>query len=133
MKKQISERHARSLLKLESQTKQNELLKRIIDERLTVRKTDEEIEKMMNNEGNNEVFNFDIDNLKLETKVVECGRCSNNCEIVSTDKVRMDNPDLPEKDVWPEVYKRCSEALKENRDVIYDDGIYSLLKEEWRK
>lgn len=29
------------------------------------------------------VFNFDIDNLKLETKVVECGRCSNNCEIVT--------------------------------------------------
>lgn len=29
------------------------------------------------------VFNFDIDNLKLETKVFQCGRCSNNCEIVS--------------------------------------------------
>ena len=29
------------------------------------------------------VFNFDIDDLKLETKVLECGRCSNNCEIVT--------------------------------------------------
>lgn len=29
------------------------------------------------------VFNFDIDNLKLETKIVNCGRCSNNCEIVA--------------------------------------------------
>ena len=28
------------------------------------------------------VFNFDIDNLKLETRVNQCGRCSNNCEIV---------------------------------------------------
>ena len=28
------------------------------------------------------VFNFDIDNLKLETKIVSCGRCSNNCEVV---------------------------------------------------
>ena len=53
MKKQISERHARSLLKLESQKKQNELLERIINERLTVRKTDEEIEKMNNNMNNN--------------------------------------------------------------------------------
>ena len=43
-----------------------------------------------------------------------------NCEIVSTDKVRMDNPNMLEKDVWPEVYKRCSDALKEDRDVIYD-------------
>lgn len=32
------------------------------------------------------VFNFDIDNLKLETKVIQCGRCSNNCEIVSVYK-----------------------------------------------
>ena len=29
------------------------------------------------------IFNFDIDNLKLETKIVECGKCSNNCEIVT--------------------------------------------------
>ena len=49
MKKQISERHARSLLKLDSMSQQNDLLKRIINERLTVRKTDEEIEKMNNN------------------------------------------------------------------------------------
>jgi len=29
------------------------------------------------------VFNFDIENLKLETKITECGHCSNNCEIIS--------------------------------------------------
>lgn len=32
------------------------------------------------------VFDFDIDDLKLETKIVNCGRCSNNCEIVSVYK-----------------------------------------------
>lgn len=53
MKKEISERHARSLLKLTSIEKQNEMLKRIITERLTVRKTDEEIDKMNNNLYNN--------------------------------------------------------------------------------
>jgi len=31
---------------------------------------------------NEKVFNFDIDNLKLETKIMECGKCANNCEIV---------------------------------------------------
>ena len=31
---------------------------------------------------NEKVFNFDVDNLKLETKIMECGKCSNNCEIV---------------------------------------------------
>ena len=60
LNEKISERHARSLLKLNSHEKQRKLLNRIIEERLTVRKTDEEIDKMMNNEGNNEVFNFDI-------------------------------------------------------------------------
>ena len=29
------------------------------------------------------VFNFDIDNLKLETRISQCGRCSNNCEIIT--------------------------------------------------
>lgn len=28
------------------------------------------------------IFDFNIDNLKLETKIVECGRCANNCEVV---------------------------------------------------
>jgi len=42
----ISERHARSLLKIKDENKQVEMLNRIINERLTVRKTDEEIEKM---------------------------------------------------------------------------------------
>jgi predicted CoA-substrate-specific enzyme activase len=28
------------------------------------------------------VFNFSVDDLKLETKINQCGRCSNNCEIV---------------------------------------------------
>ena len=42
----ISERHARSLLKLE-QKDQKEMLKRIINERLTVRQTDLEIQKLL--------------------------------------------------------------------------------------
>ena len=48
MEEKISERHARSLLKIQSAEKQKEMLDRIINERLTVRKTEEEIEKMNN-------------------------------------------------------------------------------------
>ena len=62
MKKQISERHARSLLKLESHKSQNQLLERIINERLTVRKTDEEIEKMNNNMNNFNNFYNNVPN-----------------------------------------------------------------------
>lgn len=45
----ISERHARSLLKINNRSLQKEMLKRIINERLTVKRTDEEIAKLLNN------------------------------------------------------------------------------------
>lgn len=45
----ISERHARSLLKLKSREVQREMLSRIINERLTVKRTDDEIAKILNN------------------------------------------------------------------------------------
>lgn len=47
LESKISERHARSLLRLENEEKQNEMLNRIINERLTVRKTDQEIDKII--------------------------------------------------------------------------------------
>ena len=46
LEKKISERHARSLLKLNNKD-QKSMLKKIIEQRLTVRKTDEEIEKIL--------------------------------------------------------------------------------------
>ena len=46
----ISERHARSLLKLNEKNQVN-MLSRIINERLTVRKTDEEVDKLFNSEN----------------------------------------------------------------------------------
>lgn len=46
MQDKISERHARSMLKLPTAELQRKMLDKIIKERLTVRKTDEEIDKM---------------------------------------------------------------------------------------
>lgn len=48
----ISERHARSLLKIDSKQKQREILQRIISERLTVKKTDELIEQVLSGKTN---------------------------------------------------------------------------------
>lgn len=59
----ISERHARSLLKIESKQKQKEILQKIIKERLTVKKTDDLI---------NDVLAGRIDDLvenKIETEI----------------------------------------------------------------
>ena len=52
LENKISERHARSLLKIKNDKQQIAMLNRIVKERLTVRKTDEEIEKMMNENNN---------------------------------------------------------------------------------
>lgn len=72
MNKNISERHARSLLSLKTPLEQKNMLARIIDERLTVRKTDEIIKKMVNPEAIAEVKtpNVVIPNpITFETKV----------------------------------------------------------------
>ena len=52
----ISERHARSLLSLNNQDLQLNLLERIIDERLTVKQTEDEISILLNkNKNNNDI------------------------------------------------------------------------------
>ena len=48
LNEKISERHARSLLKLQNKEQQRQMLNKIINERLTVRRADEEIEKILN-------------------------------------------------------------------------------------
>lgn len=58
LQNKISERHARSLLKLKDNADQKIMLKRIINERLTVRKTDEEIDKMLNGDNMNNFNNI---------------------------------------------------------------------------
>lgn len=50
MEEKISERHARSLLRLEKSSMQRDMLKRIIKERLTVRKVDDEIKKILDDQ-----------------------------------------------------------------------------------
>lgn len=50
----ISERHARSLLKLEDYAMQRVLLNKIINERLTVKRTDQEIEELLNYDNEDE-------------------------------------------------------------------------------
>ena len=53
LEEKISERHARTLLKLKDHNDQKAMLKKIIEERLTVRQLDKEIEKFLINEQNN--------------------------------------------------------------------------------
>ena len=58
----ISERHARSLLSLNNKEKQIELLNKIINEKLTVKQTEEEISNILNKK---EEYSVGINNLAL--------------------------------------------------------------------
>lgn len=66
----ISERHARSLLKLSNKEDQVKLLDKIITERLTVRKTDEEINKMINGEKENKNIQSDVEVLNFDEPII---------------------------------------------------------------
>jgi len=65
----ISERHARSLLKLDKED-QKEMLKRIINERLTVRQTDLEIQKLLE-EKEKENQNQQTDMLNEDIEILD--------------------------------------------------------------
>ena len=56
----ISERHARSLLRIPDKEKQVEMLHRIVDERLTVKQTDKEIAKLKESEKKVQPIDLDI-------------------------------------------------------------------------
>lgn len=71
LKEKISERHARSLLKLTNKEEQRMMLKRIISERLPVRKTDEEIEKLLNGENKDMLNTNQESNLEVNSENIE--------------------------------------------------------------
>ena len=39
---------------------------------------------------------------------------------IASDIVRNNNPTMKEEQIWPEIYRLCSEALNNNLDIIYD-------------
>lgn len=58
LQNKISERHARSLLRLESSNQQIDMLNKIINEKINVKQTDEEIDKLLGYD--NQIENFEI-------------------------------------------------------------------------
>ena len=60
----ISERHARCLLTLDTEEQQKELLNRIINEKLTVKQTEDEIAKILNKKNDEQIEYFDPSEFK---------------------------------------------------------------------
>lgn len=86
LKENISERHARSLLKIKDENLQQSFLSRIINERLTVKQLEEEIKKMTNitEEGDVPLVNSNPDLNAILTKSTDINTTSNMPPILST-------------------------------------------------
>ncbi len=69
LNEKISERHARSLLKIKDNEEQKQMLKRIINERLTVKQLEEEIKKMNIEEPKNVENN--LENIEVKPEETE--------------------------------------------------------------
>jgi len=104
---QISERHARSLLVLPNNEEQKKWLKKILNERLTVRQLDDAIKEAMNNNENNESSDEDSDIPLVRPLDIEA--------------IRKEATELPKIDGESEIARKLREIEQEkmfNPDIV---------------
>lgn len=105
LNEKISERHARSLLKLPKKD-QVTMLNRIISERMTVRKTDEEINKILNN-----------DTETSEVKTISETATNPVQEIVQEKKDVQENPEIEILDFNLEKPQQSQQELEKTMEI----------------
>ena len=96
----ISERHARSLLKLKEKEDQKNMVKRVIEERLTVKQLDNEIKKL-------------IGNIPLVSNEVNIEKITSESEDLKIDNVQNQKPEQLEKVEEPELIEEEGEKMEE--------------------
>ena len=100
LNEKISERHARSILKLNDKKEQARLLEKIIKDRLTVRQTDQEIEKIIREKEETIEMdnNFNMPNSNLifdkETEEIKEPGVETNPSFVDVNKIEEKSEDL---------------------------------------
>lgn len=98
----ISERHARSLLRLKDKNIQNETLNRIIEKRMTVRETDKYIKDLIDNhnaeEQTEEILDFSDENDKKGDNMNQNINNNNNTPIIDNFTQGTGIPNIPDYD-----------------------------------
>ena len=121
LKGEISERHARSILRLTDKEKQKIILKKIINDRLTVRKTDEEIRKMerekIEPKASVEIIDFDDNPFQ--------GNVAEPIELKEEPKVTFDEPLYSEdpQNVEPFIKEPIKYNEPEVSEPLYEEPI----------
>lgn len=129
MERKISERHARSLLKIESYNHQKELLYKIIKEKMTVRQLDKvisETPEIVEDENNEEIKQKDIHSDSNKTNLNE--RLSNE----SIDKNKEMQKDENTESVDSNSLIKLSDT-KNNVEEIKDNSTNSKFEEDKEK
>ena len=121
LKGEISERHARSILRLTDKEKQKIILKKIINDRLTVRKTDEEIRKMerekIEPKASVEIIDFDDNPFQ--------GNVAEPIELKEEPKVTFDEPLYSEEpqNVEPFIEETIKYNEPEVSEPLYEEPV----------
>lgn len=136
----ISERHARSLLSLNDKEKQEQLLDKIINERLTVKQTEDEINRELNNFDDVDDIPNDIrkfiernDFIEEEKPLVEEKQEEKEEEIpqvINIDKEEYDNKEEinPFQTNFQDSIRRIEEVIQNKEESYYDKIINNDIR-----
>lgn len=105
LEEKISERHARSLLKLSNMSEQRQMLNKIIENRLTVRKTDEEIVQLLTDSNSSDTEESGSENMLIPSNDIEDKEIDNPFRImpIISDKIpTFDSTNVVGKDSFME-------------------------------
>lgn len=119
MEDKISERHARSLLKINDKDNQISMLKKVIKERLTVRKLDEQIEKLL--DGDLSVFDASDENeertVKSSFTIEDSKREEEEDEIIDISDL-FDDIDFDNLNILSDVKNNNIDNKEDNKEEI---------------
>jgi len=121
LNEKISERHARSLLKIQDKELQRQMLNKIISERLTVRRADEEIEKLLNGES----ITPQPEQMNTEEQI------DNQQDEVQEEPTSFKFINIPEQIEQPEEIKEPEQQeTEEEKEEIQPRKFFNILNEE---
>ena len=125
LKERISERHARSLLKLTDKEQQKMMLNRIISERLPVRRADEEIDKLLNGEKITDNFIQEESNSIIKINPIEN---ENNIDII--DEVSNERLDQEFKFINMQNQEFVNNEENQENQELKPSKFFNILNEE---
>ena len=127
LEEKISERHARSLLKISDSEKQREMLQQIISKRLTVRATDTEIDKLKSGPEKIEKESPKEEVIIIEEKVEDMDLKNDNMQIFDPFNIGAAEPQEPSVPSFEEVQPVSEEIVIPEVSIPFDTPVEPMV------